>query len=597
MKPMALKWSLLAAMGICFPFLLLLLLSHHGCAGMRHYSTLKAGDLWEMVVAASAVRYPDIEISPIKSLVLSEWASKTIPSIPVDGGTLKNDAPRILLAKLATRRDIKAVNQFLQGIVPWNNSGSEWDVRELWGLNLRYSDALRLGHRGDYDFTETTLVTILFLFGDKPDILYPQTVSHIVDRLLIDKGGNPRSWVPLSLGLVPETENHILMTESTRYLANQWLSTHGCKDRTFNNAENGLEAWIIKYLKSIRDGGFHEFNSIPYQGFTFHALLNLEAFADSSEVAGLARLLLDTANWQYAFGSLGYRRCVPFRRQVDFAFSTDPSGDPQTGMMAVWAEDTPDALPTPVLDRAVKSSFGIIASALPYTLPDASLNFLKRKGQFEYFVRVGHGKNTSPEIYSGGHGFLLSAGGTTPLRLSQIVARPTTLFLDDGASDLRQCFQIPGKGNKIDTWNNTGVAHRFACGNAPVHIPEQYRPVANEGKWMVFKPLPEKDLLLVVYSTDTIGLMALFPGVSNVPDDLLHAVTEGNKEVDLRNHFVFPGSVHRIEYDVNAPRGIWVIVSENGRSVPRDCSTWPRMEGWFPIQGSGQGSLSSRKGK
>jgi hypothetical protein len=139
--------------------------------------------------------------------------------LPAGGLDIKVDGPRILLARLATRQDVAAINRFLQGLTPWAASGSEWDVREVLGWQKSYADKLRIGHRGDYDFTEAGLISILLLFADQPDLLYPDTAQHIVDALVIDKGKAPRPHVPGSLGLVDETENHVLMTESSRYLA------------------------------------------------------------------------------------------------------------------------------------------------------------------------------------------------------------------------------------------------------------------------------------------------------------------------------------------------------------------------------------------
>lgn len=121
---------------------------------------------------------------------------------------MKVDGPRILLARLATRQDVAAINRFLQGLTPWAASGSEWDVREVLGWQKSYADKLRIGHRGDYDFTEAGLISIRLLFADQPDLLYPDTAQHIVDALVIDKGKAPRPHVPGSLGLVDETENH-----------------------------------------------------------------------------------------------------------------------------------------------------------------------------------------------------------------------------------------------------------------------------------------------------------------------------------------------------------------------------------------------------
>ena len=37
-----------------------------------------------------------------------------------------------------------------------------------------------------------------------------------------------------------DSENHILMTEGSRYLKNQWLKKHGNDDPKFDNEINGV---------------------------------------------------------------------------------------------------------------------------------------------------------------------------------------------------------------------------------------------------------------------------------------------------------------------------------------------------------------------
>ena len=136
--------------------------------------------------------------------------------------TGKGHAPRAMLAKLCTGQDIAEVNAYLQKLKPWSVPGSSWELND-----------------GDYDFTETVLIELLYFFGDRPDRLYPESLQHLLDVLLVDEGSKPTLKVPRTFGLLFDTENHLLMTESSRYLKNQWLFTHGNMKPKYNNAANG----------------------------------------------------------------------------------------------------------------------------------------------------------------------------------------------------------------------------------------------------------------------------------------------------------------------------------------------------------------------
>lgn len=297
--------------------------------------------------------------------IIEQWARRPLP--PWEGQAAKVNAPRTALAKLLDGKDVDRVNSYLLEARPWSSVGSSRDAREAFGWRWSYDDSIRIGHRGDYDFSLATLTAILYLFGENGSRLYPETAEHLLNVLLTECGGRPRLRVPRSLGLVRETENHILMTESSRYLKNQRLNAYGSpsqrKDPRYNNRENGLEKWLAGYLENIKKRGFHEFNSIPYEGYTVQALLNLEAFARSEDISGLARELLDTLALNYARGSLDFRRRVPFRRNIRRR-SAALNEDPLTAMMRVWC-GTAGEFP----EKHPYSHQMIIAAALPYRPP------------------------------------------------------------------------------------------------------------------------------------------------------------------------------------------------------------------------------------
>ena len=77
----------------------------------------------------------------------------------------------------------------------------------------------------------------------------------------------------------------------------------------------------------------------------------------------------------------------------------------------------------------------------PYRLPDETARWVLEKPG-DYFVRMGHGPGGSPEVYSGGPGYLISGGGVNRGKASLLVARPITLILDDGAKDLSEVLHL-----------------------------------------------------------------------------------------------------------------------------------------------------------
>ncbi len=492
--------------------------------------------------------------TPVSQGIIAKWADRQLPSWKRES---KVTAPRIALAKLAQGRDIEEVNRYLQKAERQRGPGSTWQM----GL---------LGHLGDHDFTEVSLTALLCLFGDDPEILYPETVDHLLKVQLVEDFGEPDPMVPFTAGTILDTENHHLMREGSRYLKNQWLRTHGDTDPRRDNAQNGLEAWLIAYLEEMRDQGVYEFNSMPYAGYTIQALLNLDAFPESREIRNLARHILDTIAWQFALGSLDLRCHAPFRRQMTRAGSTSLE-DYRSQVMRVWTAG-PDS-PAGSQD----GHHALIAAALPYRIPDDVRKWALDKER-DYSARIGRGAMSSPEIYSGGPGYLISAGGVHRGRRSMIAARPITLLLSDGARDLAECFHLPGQG-KWQEWNSTGVHRHFACANAPVKIPSRYEPIVQEGKWAVFAPDSVEGLLVATFSLDELGLLAIFPNASDDPAVLAEAIMAANPDEEaLRTSFTRPGGV-TIEYDTHAPKGLWPIKAVDGEAVAREYDTWPRLDG------------------
>ena len=550
---------------------LLILACLTGCEGLPYYIfdgrliavILEPGNVevplgaeGRAVASIEEFGYGDLAV-PVIQDIINEWAEKDLPAWDKDGA--KVTAPRILLARLVKGIDMDEVNDYLlnEATEAWSESGSTWPLRP----------------EGDYDFTEVPLTAILYKFGDKPDILYPETKEHLLHTLLIESGNVVRFYVPGSFDIVPDTENHILMTEGSRYLKNQWLRDYeGETDPIYDNQTNGVEDFLYDYIDELIGAGLFEFNSMPYSGYTITALLNLEGFA-SERLSAKARELLDTIMYKFAIGSLDMRRCVPFRRQPEKAGTTTFEEDDTSIIARVWANiDEPGFDILPIASRLHQAFY---ASVMPYRVPDRTMALIKTK-DFPYFVQLGRGPLASPEIFSVGSGYLLSAGGVSREATSSIVARPTTLILSDDETDYTNCFHMPGRGD-YTTWNNTGVYRNFACGNAPVVVPEQAIPTACYADWCVYE---FDSLLIAVYNdhaTEQLGLLVLFPEYAGAASDLARDLAEANpNNEDLFGTFVWPDG-NTISYRPNAPKGEWVIQSYNGDEFDREYDTWPRI--------------------
>lgn len=491
---------------------------------------------------------------------VGDWSEQPLPDWQTKG---KVTAPRVVLAKLASNRDIEATNRYLRESTPWSGAGSNW-----------------LLFKGDYDFTLTTLTTILYLFGNDPDRLYPETLRHLLEVLLTEEGDTPLVTAPLTFGLVLDTENHHLMTEGSRYLKNQWLRNYGDAEQRgnplYDNEANGMAAWISAYLDLMIHEGVYEFNSNPYAGYTLQALLNLEAFPESPVIRRKARYLLDIMNLQYALGSLDLRRNPPFRRRYEKTDETELNDDPHSAYMRAWLQLSQERVP-PEWEMNRYSGHVLLAELLPYRLPKDIAAWTVRK-EVPYFVRFGRGPSGCPEIYSGGPGYLLSAGGANRGFRSHIVARPVTLLLSDGSTEIQDCFHIRGKGPWF-SWNTTGVYSRFACANGSVHVPATMQPVAEGYGWRIYRAVRPKDFLIAVYEDKRVGILSLFPECAQTPESLLEAILAVNGDSEsLRTRFIHPdGTV--LEYEPDAPKGTWVMETADGQALERAYDAWPQFIG------------------
>ncbi len=484
--------------------------------------------------------------------LVEEWANKTLDDWQHEG---KVSEPRMMIAKLALGKEVEAVNNYIRTLKPWGKVGTDWFMNP----------------KGDYDFTEITLCALVYLFKDQPDKLFPETAEYIMKNLITSDGYKPKPRAPHSIHIMKDTENHILMKEISRYLKNQWLTSHSCEVNVSAMFEH--EDWLSDFLDEMEKTGMYEFNSDPYFGYTMVPLLVLEAFA-SEKLSTKTRQVIDVLNWEYALGSLNFRFSGPFRRRLERAGRTQLDADPRSSMMkTLTGVHSKHKMDLDEIGHARHQA--LMALLLSYQLPDTIVNFMKARP--EYFARIGHGFRASPEIFSAGKDFLLSAGGVQRGKRSQIVAKPIALLLDDGIALLDSCFHLKGKG-KMKKWNHTGVYKNFAVINGNVRIPEQYKPEIADENWMIFKPYPERNFRITIHKAKDLGLLMVFPNWKKSSLELTQEIQAANPSAEkLNEQVVFPGGP-TIEYDVKAKKRLWVVKSVNGKAVDRKHDFWKRLQ-------------------
>jgi hypothetical protein len=299
-------------------------------------------------------------------------------------------------------------------------------------LRLGMGDG-EVGTNNDYDMALKGLVTMLFRY---PELLGTEGINHILNKLVPPEisGGHPEgiewiSSVPI-IAEYPETENHLLMIESTRYLLNQRRFDQ-TQDGPLNNNTNGLTRWLLGYLQTMVQHDFLEFNARPYQRFALHPIFNLHEFAADLSIRLAAQHVLDYVMMKYAVSSNRLRRVAPFRRlqhRIDHQanernYHFAGSGDQVTQMFATYtglidANGHPVALHPALIDHAAviaataayRPPAAAYAVAMLPDLPQASHRFYH--GIRPRLPKAGENAEGGLEMYFRSPSFLITAGGS-----------------------------------------------------------------------------------------------------------------------------------------------------------------------------------------
>ena len=329
----------------------------------------------------------------------------------------------------------------------------------------------------------------------------------------------------ITFGDFPESENHLLMMESSRYLNNQIILKEidpANENRNyFVDEQASVRDWVLKRLQRIAAEDFIEYNARPYQRYSISAIRNLADFAQDEQIRLAARNVLDLASAKFAVGSSQGRRLVPFRRLMEVVqthvepdghdkesgnllyngyFDQEGGADHQIAAMLAYAGQTQQ---TPGRELTPQSADEmLLAVASDYRPPEPVLDLAINKrgvdGQITTDAEIPYNqafKHDGAEIYSGTAGFVLTAGGiqspmayTMELRGLSVggsllgiiplgfnkergAGVPTTLMLAGGTdrSSMEAFLRINGPRRSFDSDNatyddNLCVYRGFACG-------------------------------------------------------------------------------------------------------------------------------------
>ena len=314
---------------------------------------------------------------------------------------------------------------------------------------------------------------------------------------------------------IPETENHRLMIETSRYLTNAAIITKlGAEGYDHIDAlqseQTDIRNWLLQRLQSITQNDFHEYNARPYTRYSLNAIVNLYDFAPDitfynqpitpvlgdTDLQTAAQIVLDLSEAKFAATSNRGRRIVPFRRLSESDY--DDSAVGQTGlapdrtkttdlydivagadhevaramMLAGQTEFLPNGgLPSPALNDLVNAAIS------NYALPDAVI-----AAAFDRSVSSQTIRHAGVERVFQSPAFTISAGGVkTPPPLAAYfgkidteydndagVATPTAIIPTLTGNFIADVFRFDGVGTRDKRSDNLCVAQNFACGISPM---------------------------------------------------------------------------------------------------------------------------------
>lgn len=250
-------------------------------------------------------------------------------------------------------------------------------------------------------------------------------------------------FITFAGGGIEETENHLLMQNTSRYLKNKLMMAElSAQDErkgfdTIVELNEELRRWLLERLQRIAREDFVEYNSKPYNRLSHAAIMNLvdyacdvswdyeasrfilnsdrECDAKDRAVVRAAAAVMDLSAAKLAVGSSEGRRLIPYRRLAEennkyyegrSILELVSGADGQLAALQVWTGQLRHA-PGGV---AWPGTFGDLAwystsqyRPHPLILDMAVNKSVAREQQYRHHTR---------ERYASGNGWLITAGGT-----------------------------------------------------------------------------------------------------------------------------------------------------------------------------------------
>jgi len=347
--------------------------------------------------------------------------------------------------------------------------------------------------RGDYDFSLRGWVSLMYEMWDHPELLYPETKQKILDILLTEKGNQVATHRTFcGFVKIKETENHILLTEGSRYLTNQLiariLKQNGEDYSSYDNRKNGMTEFILKDLKKFLLNDFEEYNSRPYQKITLAGIHSIYEYAEDASVKEMAKMVLDYLSVKFASSSRGLRRVVPFCRQPEHRKDLDIlENDALSSAMALFVGDLTYLKQLPE-EIVIRDPFHINFAVGTYRVDDTVLDLIFQSTQKnnDYFQLFGH---LGFELYTGNDKYVINAGGKYINQFdvgsgkTDGWAVPIAILPTNGGVNKTELIRILGDWRE-NKRHNMCVTKDFACGlnlMIPDHIPENC--IEKDGDW------------------------------------------------------------------------------------------------------------------
>ncbi len=430
-----------------------------------------------------------------------------LPLLPYSAYRHEEDYTSIILAKL------DYANYYQEDHCPGRNLGGPGNRQEAFASLRNQSIDSKVGttidscpgcRTGEYDVALSGYMPVINRFGT---ILPGDVYNHIVNDLLDERGPLDLSDHSIYAIGVPESENHINMIESSRYLTNDLLYAQTGEPQ-YDNSSNAtvgpppafspvpsMRDYWLNRLHNFLQTDFIEYNARPYQGYSMRAIQNLYSYAMDPQVKAAAGMVLDYVSAKVAASSSNSRRALPYRRKAEY---NDPwligfHADAQSARMMALAGDLSILEQTsqnvdPNCNTCQKGFFAPwygrpdmeMAIVSSYRVPDIILDSMINPKHRIFYQGIHH---YADEQYAASPSFLISAGGHHATYAYTFagkgssddlgMALPTTVMPTGFFISRDDLIRFNGSSDDT-TRSNMGVAPNFACGINPPVLPDAF---------------------------------------------------------------------------------------------------------------------------